>query len=231
MSIVRFDSDSLASECRNFGELSDGFFEPHERSWDDLARDIKRIGRTNSPHTRTWELGKWSPFVTRPSMGYDRNPGRSVRGCISFKWEVVRRQHKHVDIDGIASFSALVCDANDGEIIVSWNFDIADVASPGSCFHVQMTHGEPGAALPVPRLHSLVTTPPDAADFLLGELFQQEWKAHVSRAGDTQSAHLERQQRRLKRLLEWKHQEVQGATGGSVWSTLKQAYPSSHVVF
>lgn len=227
---VRFNSKALASEIRSFGGLSKGYWEVTTEAWDVLAREVKRIGVTSSATPLRWEVPCDAPLVTRASRDYDRSPGREVRGVMSFVWELQRSQKDVVEVVGLASTKVVFRDEEDGKEIVAWDFDIGSPGSPGACFHAQVvpeqTHPAYSSPLSVPRLHSLVTTPVDAADFVLCELFQEEWKAKTAMLSADQQNVRKYQQGRLRSLLEWKRSMVAGAEGGSVWAALKRAYPS-----
>jgi len=109
-----------------------------------------------------------------------------------------------------------------------WRVEFGAADSPGCYFHTQIL-GEKEQppfphALSVPRLPSLFVTPMAAVEFLLGELFQDQWEQHI--VGDQGDRPFWNgiQQQRLQNLLRWKQQQLDGCQG-SPWMALKKAKP------
>lgn len=81
----------------------------------------------------------------------------------------------------------------------TWHFDIGADDNPGFYTHSQVVLQRP---LEIPRLPSLIFTPMDALDFLLGELFPKTWPKHVSNRRQ-QSPFSKFQSERLRKALTW----------------------------
>jgi hypothetical protein len=124
----------------------------------------------------------------------------------------------------------LLCEPGDGDghqEIAMWRMEIGDSNSPGCHFHVQVlgqtTNFPFPSSLSVPRLPSLIMTPAAAVEFVLGELFQDEWAKHIGRNGP----HLNRwstiQKSRWVNLLNWKLDLVQKST--NPWTSIKAGKP------
>jgi hypothetical protein len=115
-----------------------------------------------------------------------------------------------------------------GKTLAVWKMEIGDAASPGCHFHVQVD-GDGGAYYPstlcVPRLPGILASPMAAAEFVLGELFQDEWPEHSARTLVGADRWEGIQKKRLRKLLNWSLCEVSRA-GRSPWMLLKGAKPS-----
>jgi hypothetical protein len=126
----------------------------------------------------------------------------------------------------------LVCDPSNGDQhqeIAMWRMEIGDSNSPGCHFHVQILGQTADFPFPktlsVPRLPSLMMTPAATVEFVLAELFQDEWAKHIARNGP----HLNRwsaiQKGRWISLLNWKLDLVKN--GINPWTAIKSAKPTS----
>lgn len=154
-----------------------------------LRYALKERSRARGEHRRfRWIVPKDEPIRTIQSTGdyqADGQGAHTVLGELSFVWEMEASssQGYAVLVDN-ASISCTVTTVADRLVLAEWNFDIGDAQAPGTLFHVQQKLGADG--LDVPRWHSLVVTPADALDFLLGELFQEEWpKTQSAKTTDT----------------------------------------------
>src|SRR5262249_48146050 len=146
------------------------------------------------------------PLQTRLSDGaYEpgsRRGSLKVRGELSTVWEVQhppRRGKKakpaeNVLLVGKASTMLRILEQNDdgtSREIAMWRTEVGDAASPGCHFHVQVLgheeHPPFPKALSVPRLPAMAITAMDAFEFLLGELFQNEWRAESAKESFQQS--------------------------------------------
>ena len=92
----------------------------------------------------------------------------------------------------------------------------ANCLSPNSFFPVMIT--EISFALP-----GLIITPMAVTEFVLAEIFQNQWPEHIG----YDTPHLQRwapiQRKRLNKLLDWNVSLLQ--EGGSPWTTIKQRKP------
>lgn len=111
-----------------------------------------------------------------------------------------------------------------------WRTEVGDVGSPGCYFHQQVLGQSDSPPFPhglsVPRLPSVIVTPMAVLEFLLGELFQDEWAKHVSRETDDTRFWQSTQRDILLRLLDWKKRHIQKCVG-SPWMALKRAKPEA----
>lgn len=115
--------------------------------------------------------------------------------------------------------------------------------SPGCHFHSQIdwkasikavyTEEEMQAwpSLDVPRLPSLLVTPGDCLDYILGELFQETWPKKYE---ETEIAHIGRwlstSRQRIAAVLRTSLKAAEEGTSTSPWIAIKQWYPRSEKV-
>ena len=109
-----------------------------------------------------------------------------------------------------------------------WRMEIGDSGSPGCHFHVQIlgqTQEIPfPKSLSVPRIPSLIMTPAAVLEFVLAELFQDEWARQVGRNGADLKRWAAIQKKRWQNLLNWKLEVV--STSASPWTTMKSEKPN-----
>jgi hypothetical protein len=69
-----------------------------------------------------------------------------------------------------------------------------------------------------------LVTPPSVVEYVVGELFQEQWLKHIAGRGADLNRWVPIQQRRLGAVLGWQLDVVKKAAG-SPWGTLKKAKP------
>lgn len=187
-----------------------------------------------------------------------KDSGRPVFGTLSFRWGVknvdksVKSQASFYLVEE-ATTSIQVFDEETSRVVARWQIEVGDANSPGCHFHSSMTErqykmsSDDGSAeefdesnqtetheplfpewLKVPRLPSLLVTPMDGLEFLLGELFQIEWNRSISRDSFNMSSWANSQGERLARLLTWKLKQI-GEPDTTPWMALKKAKPEPYV--
>ena len=129
---------------------------------------------------------------------------------------------RQVEFCGLASTKIELLEAS--RCLAMWRFELGAPDAPGCYFHAQILGGREDppfpSTLPVPRLPSVFVTPMAAIEYVLGELFQDEWEREVSGKGADQWRRLQRD--RLRRLLDWQ-QKTLDHVRSSPWMTLKAA--------
>jgi hypothetical protein len=185
------------------------------------------------------------PLRTKVSPGdYEPNGGghHTVFGSISAVWGIrlvnpgkKRLKPTEFDLVGLASTRIAVHEGSaesPGDVIGIWKMEIGDASSPGCHFHVQIEgktgHNYYPSTLSVPRIPSIISTPLAAAEFALGELFQDDWPKHAARAVPGADYWETVQKKRFRNLLFWSFGQVSRA-GRSPWASLKGAKPPSDV--
>ena len=187
-----------------------------------------------------WSIAEAKPIQTIISEGEYEPGGRrgkNVFGRISGSWDIQTPQasrrsdaKKSFILNGLASTVITIWERLDGEPepqkLLHWTVEVGDSAAPGCHFHTQIKCGMEDKPISVPRLPTLLMTPMDALEFLLSELFQDEWGKHVAKENDYCKNWASCQRPRLTKLLEWQLQQVKNA-GGSPWTYLKKRKPAS----
>jgi hypothetical protein len=239
-----FRFSDLQLEITNFAQVSRHFLEEEAReilhNW---LMDLVNFRDSPRPEY-TWAISEEKPIRTIKTLDYDRKAGFSVHGELSCIWEINpkteakgkvkgKRANQIMCLNGLASTKIkIIRDDQDcrPRTIAQWQFEVGDHQSPGCHFHVGIGHfGSESAVLPVPRLPSILLTPIDALDFLLGEIFQREWREVVSRETDQMKAWSKKQKTRLSKLLKWKQDQIEGS-GGSAWNYLKHQRPVAQIL-
>lgn len=232
----------MERELTNMRLVARRFLEPNsfERVLPRLIDELKNTKASSSTHS--WQIHSYDPIRTVPSNGEYESSGKgnTVSGELTMIWEIRPIQEvgarksvpkRSFRLVGKASVRVRIlkcADSGDSVELARWRFEIADKASPGSYFHVQVLGDDEDTlfpkSLPVPRLPSILLTPMDALEFLLAELFQTSWKAHVASENDYVRDWATCQRRRLLRVLDWKRAKIKDASG-SPWTSLKGAQP------
>lgn len=246
MPILRFAFQEALDEVSSFAELSKKYIAP--AASDVLSRfrgalETYRNQKTEKP--MDWVIPESAPLVTVAAREYEPDNGgqRVVVGEITAKWQIKRASPakkqmpaKYFDLVGIASTRVrLKYPATTHEPeqeIAMWRMEVADTKAPGCYFHTQILGQSDDLpfpkSVPVPRLPSIILTPPAVAEFVLAELFQDAWEPHIA----AHVPHLQRwapiQHRRFERLLQWKIEQLK-KTSGSPWSSLKAAEPDANL--
>lgn len=237
---LRVDLARLAEEVRAIGVVASSFLAPGGGAQiAQLSRELDSIRNNASTATQRWSTDGTGPVVTVESHG-EYQIGRSghgarVEGHLEFVWEVTkvddrhlppRRRRPHFQVTGCASATATIVDIDLQKQVAAWNFDIAVPGGPGCFFHTQIPQNFQSAfPLDVPRWPSLLLTPVDALDFLLGELFQERWRKRANQANDSNLGQWrDRQRARMVAVLNWLAKTAADA-GGSVWSHMKHEPP------
>lgn len=203
-----------------------------------------RLGRVYD-----WEIFEDEPVLTRGSTSYEpgRREGREeVCARITSIWQIrptpKRKKSMPSETFCVAGKASVkvewyeVCEGELFEPLGMWRMELADGASPGCYFHVQI-QGEDGRvarpfphSMPVPRLPCIAFTPMSVLEFALGELFQDEWRDHtrILTASVTNWRAIQRD--RLERLLKWQLKLIQD-NDAPPWTTLKTERPELGLYF
>lgn len=205
--------------------LGKGFFDS-ETSWvlGDLRRDLQGIATGSEQKTFSLEL---KCLRTMPSNQYDRRVGKDIHAVITGIWQLRRSGRREVEFCGKASTKIELYASDDHPYnpymrLALWRLELGDEKSPGCYVHAHFL-----GALPIPRLPSLFITPMSAIEFVLGELFQNEWaKAVAIRNNSNVDYWRARQKDRLQKLFLWYNEQMENADS-SPWIALKKAKPQS----
>jgi hypothetical protein len=167
--------------------------------------------------------------------GHKRGSHRVVAE-IDAIWEIQRIPAKkkkapaiHFKLVGIASTRVrLFCEAGGARREIGmWRMEIGDSNSPGCHFHVQILGESAEAPFPktlcIPRFPGLIITPMAVTEFVLAEIFQNQWPEHIGYDTPHLRSWAPIQRKRLNKLLDWNLSLLDD--GGSPWTTIKQRKP------
>lgn len=188
-----------------------------------------------------WGISESMPLYTIPSLGkYDRKGGDTVFGEVSSVWEIqpIRSNNwkksklaEQFYITGKASTRVRIIKGTPDspkEELAMWRMEIGNFDSPGCHFHVKVLGRDDDIvfpkSLPVPRLPGLLITPMEVFEYVLGELFQQDWAQEASAASDSMDYWAKHQKERFQKLLAEQLKQV-NKSSGSPWAYLKKWKP------
>lgn len=193
-----------------------------------------------------WKIPDKMPLRTVVSRGGyepDDQGEHNVFAEIASLWEITpsaaglgtKKSPKVFAVTGNASVRVRIKESgglNDGRELAMWRMELGAHDSPGCFFHVQVLGEELSPPFPhslsIPRLPAIAFTPMAALEFVLGELFQEEWSKRAVREGGAHDRWKSVQRRRLDSLLRW-HQGLVAKCTGSPWQALKLAKPESNL--
>ena len=238
---LRFPLTELVSEIDTLQGVAGNFLDPGS-DWvlHDLREGLEQLRTREGGRASKLRLGE---LRTKARKGAYEVGGRrgscSIFARITGVWELCAvgevtrktRERRQVAFCGIASTKAELLEEDTQECLSMWRFELGAFDSPGCYFHVQVLgesdHPPFPKALPIPRLPSIFVTPMAAIEYVLGELFQDQWEREVTRsgAGDRWRG---LQRGRLRRLLVWQGQTLDQVQS-SPWMALKAAKPPAEI--
>jgi len=240
---LQFSFAEMQREIENLRLLAEPFLEvaSFERvlpAWiDQLAHAKNQHGNVR----RRWEISATDPIKTILSDGRYEPKGRAgnlrVYGAVSGVWEIeVQRPGKKKPpqtflLNGMATTQIRLWKQSDEgeEEVARWTVEVGCGDSPGCHFHTQITLDDADRKFPkglsVPRLPTFIHTPMDALDFVLGEIFQEEWFQECSKGRDPVKLWTRCQRNRFTQLFRW-HLETSETASFSPWLTLKRSKPT-----
>ena len=116
--------------------------------------------------------------------------------------------------------------------LAMWRIELGAEDSPGCYFHCQILGDRAESpfpkSVPIPRLPSPFVTPMAAVEFVLGELFQDQWSQTASRANHSHQRWRTIQQGRWSNLIRWQKETLDRGRS-SPWMLLKEAKPTDNL--
>jgi hypothetical protein len=245
-----FSFAEMNIEIESMKKLASRFLDEKTSQWILPAwqKDLKSYQKSGTGKAHEWAIQQAAPFTTKFSDGKyepDGKGGHIIFGELSAVWEIqvveLERKKKAelpplFSLVGNASTKVRICKFNDTGVpieLARWRFEVGDARSPGCHFHVQVLGGEADTvfpkSLPVPRLPGLMVTPMDGLEFLLGEIFQEEWRREVSKSSTAITSWAGGQRKRLTKLLEWQKEHLE-RSNGSPWTWLKGQKPQADLL-
>ncbi len=185
-------------------------------------RDSRRTGVLSIPED--------DPLITAASIQYDKATGQPVFAEIATTWEITCIPHKknsHLPdlyVVGKASTAVALFGGTPeakGALLTRWKMELGARDAPGCFFH---SHIHDTCGIPVPRIPILPATPMVVVEFVLGELFQEEWEKFAAKESHHQLRWRTLQGHRLSAYARWQTDELKNSAG-SPWVVLKRAMP------
>lgn len=240
MAKLRFRFAELISETKALKSIAKRFLDPNSTyALDGLGSDLESLWSATQDRERILQLSPLNTIATKNYETCNRYGGPMVYAVITGRWEVrphggnpkklKAKQKRELEFCGKASTKIELYDTrNAAQPIAMWRMEHGSEDAPGCYFHVQILgdRDEPPfpRTVPIPRFPSIFVTPMGVIEYVLGELFQHEWrKAASGNTGDLAYWH-KLQRDRLVSLLKW-HQEQLDNLISSPWMTLKAAKP------
>jgi len=209
-------------------------------------RNLNAIATSNYTGLSSWTDSDWAPIRTAVSHGAfmpDSYGGRHVFARVTFLWGICnygrQRQGKFRLFQLVGNCSVRIYihpEDAPNKVMAMWRFEVGAHDAPGCHFHAQILGDDNISdelfphALDVPRLPSFLITPTDAVEFVLGELFQDDWRNRGTDGSAEVQNWKSHQQRRLTRILEFQRDAIANAVG-SPWIALKNCKPKPNLVF
>ena len=238
-----FGVTDLLQEVGSFRELSRDLLAPGAASVLRTAEEqLPGIARSASGPVR-WCIEPTNPLLTIPSHGAYM-PGAkgalTVHAEMTYVWELepVRpkgdsRPAPNLRLEGLASTSVRLLrntpwSGNDRDEVAVWRMEVADSHAPGAFFHVQILGRDADIifpkALDIPRLPGVLHTPFACMEFVLGELFQEQWNRIAQKDSGPGRRWRGIQAHRHAQHLGWAASLVSNSSG-SPWAAWKTAVP------
>ncbi len=244
--------EAVCEQLEGIVRLGGSHFEPDaEAIVAQACEDLRAIKESHDDGQRVWSISKDRPIKTIATNSYQRGNkgGLAAQACMSFIWEIKKAPKKRDEfaIVGLCSTKVTLFDTSDklGGVKnpLTWTFEMGSHDSPGCHFHSQVDWKAPieivyseaemqaWPSLDIPRLPSLLITPGDCLDYILGELFQEAWPKKYE---ETEMAHIGRwlsaSRHRVAAILRNSLRAAEEGTSTSPWVAIKQWYPRSEKI-
>lgn len=233
MAGFRFLLNELIRETKALKAMARRFLDASTTwSLDGFLSDLQGIQHRDGGTVYTLQIQE---LKTVPSKDYEagnRQGGSFVHAVISGIWELraiggSSAQKREVEFCGKASMRIELRSSQD-LALGKWRMELGDANSPGCYVHAQILGDSEDPpfprSVPIPRLPILFVTPMGALEFVLGELYQDEW-AKEAAAGNSDALYWRARQRiRFEKLFSWFSVCLQNPVS-SPWVALKEAKP------
>jgi len=237
--MLEFRVFQLKQEAEALLKLGGSFLDTSNDALGQWIHALDRLCYDKNPNQQSFVIPDEDGLRIRTvaSSAYEPDPREGayrVAGELCFKWDVAllpnppARTKRKFRVSGNASTKLLIKEVRPNEqdrLLGHWQFELGAADAPGCFFHIGVGQSETPPmhfpkGLSVPRLPSILVTPTDALDFLLGELFQTRWQQRNTEELDEARIWGKHQRHRLRKLLEWKREQLVDQSG-SAWNRLK----------
>ena len=241
MAGFRFLFAELLKETVALKTMAKSFLDP-STMWvlERFLSDLRTIGGSRGENVKNLQFQCLNTIPSDQYEGGNRRGGKKVYAVISGTWALKPLGNRpsakrEIELCGIASTRIELYASDDAQDrLAMWRLELGAEDSPGCYVHSQILgdSNEPPfpKCLPIPRLPSLFITPMSAVEFVLGELFQDNWaKMTASDSGDAQTWRT-LQSRWFNALFSWYLDCIENA-GSSSWMTIKESKPQKIDMF
>lgn len=211
-------------------------------SFEEEARHVRSQGQLGK--ARIVGIPKDHPIETRPAEAY-RPSGKGnqpVVGRLSAIWPIrpIGKKKgagfKSFVIDtavGTASTRVSICTVDDAHAdckeVAFWRSDIRTADGPGCLYHLQVLGESDDTMFPdflgIPRFPDPFTSPMAVLEFLLAELFPDEWAKHLSDGPQWAGEWRTIQEKHWKARLDEQKKAVTSPTDSSPWLEIRKWSP------
>ena len=238
MAGLRFKIAELERETKSLKTMGKGFLDS-QTTWalDQFSSNLQSIGGESGEGVRILKL---QCLRTTPSTKYEsgnKQGGKKVYAVISGIWELRplgKAAKREVEFCGKAStkIELYASDESQTPRLGMWRLELGAEDSPGCYVHAQILGDSSDPpfpkSVPIPRLPSIFVTPMSAVEFVLGELFQDEWGKEAARNTSDAQQWQALQRKRLEKLFSWYQGELKNSIS-SPWMALKEAKPRGDI--
>ena len=245
MAELEFTFDEFVSELKAIGRIADPFIHTESKHiLPQLIDDLRNIQAADYDRPFSWQIPEDRPLKTITSRGQYEKATRLGREHVFAEltsiWEIARVRRKRREperfvLKGKTSTMIRLRRDNPARVfqeIAMWRTEVGVASSPGCHFHIQIL-GEHSRkpypkSLPIPRFPSIIATPMMVLEYVLSELFQDEWIKRASEGTSDMNVWYGIQSARFLRLLSW-HSDAVRTKSGSPWIAIKSEKPASNL--
>ena len=256
MTGLLFYTSELLCETQALRAMAKDFLESDgTRVLTALERDLKRICASNRDRAQKLTL---CPLRTKSTCSYEAGNkfgGQEIYALIRGTWDLLslgqtatKRKIRFVgNASTVIELWPRACAWKEkferDSRLAMWRVELGAQDSPGCYFHIQILGDRVPSpypkGVPIPRFPSPFITPMAALEFVLGELFQDEWPIKARQSRHEQKSWRAIQRKRWSNLLAWQKEVITQSTStesdaglvlpSSPWIDLKLVKPPSEL--
>jgi hypothetical protein len=244
---IQLSISEICEEIRHLRDAASDLLDPSAHGvLSEFEGSLRQIEFCEPGQKTDWQLFRNRPLKTRVSKGEFRFGGNTgAHNCfanITSIWNITpakpskkQKRSTAFEVCGKASVHVELFDEAGTEkqhALGSWRMELGTSGAPGCYFHTQIL-GEKDRidrpfphSLDVPRLPCFLFTPMAVTEFVLGELFQNEWRSPQRQAMPAIKGWAGIQRKRMEKMFLW-HVRQSETAPGSPWIHLKGSIPES----
>jgi hypothetical protein len=235
--MLLFRYGDMSQQVRAFKSVASRFLQRGETAKVEALATQLQFVRSSSRASFPWGWELDTPLRTEPSLGKYEVSGKGhyagVHAQVSAIWEIGHEDDQHFRLKGNASTLIRLRDLEneEAEDLARWRLEIGGHDAPGSIFHAHVLadDDQPNPpfpkALSVPRFPAFPMTPMASVEFVLGELFQNDWIEHLRKTNTPFGMWRASQEKVLNSFLKWQQTTIASGTGTSPLMALKIERP------